>query len=87
MIILLAVIAVMSVITFVVYAVDKHRAIKGRWRIPEKVLLLMAVLGGALGATIAMYTIRHKNRKWYFVLVNVLSLIAHCALVAVSLYI
>lgn len=83
--ILIAVVAVMSCVAFVTYYVDKSRARARQWRVPEKVLLLMGVLGGAVGALIAMYTIRHKNRKWYFVLVNVLSLTVHIALLVVTL--
>jgi len=57
---------VMSVITFIVYAVDKSAAVHHRYRVPEKTLLLLAFFGGALGALLAMYTVRHKTRKWYF---------------------
>ncbi len=81
LIIVLAVIAVMSLVAYITYCIDKKRAVKGQWRVPEKVLLLMALCGGAVGATIAMYTIRHKNRKWYFVATNVLSLLLHIAVV------
>ncbi len=73
-------IGAMSLATFITYAIDKHKARRGKWRIPEKVLLLMSLFGGALGATIGMYTIRHKNRKWYFVVVNIMSLLLHIAL-------
>ncbi len=79
-IILLAIIGVMSLVAFVTYCIDKSKAKRQQWRIPEKVLLLMGVCGGALGAIIAMYNVRHKNRKWYFVLVNFASLLLHIAL-------
>ncbi|WP_294497148.1 DUF1294 domain-containing protein [uncultured Gemmiger sp.] len=46
---------------------DKSRARHGRWRIPEKVLFLTAVLGGSLGCWAGMYLFRHKTRHWYFV--------------------
>ncbi len=79
LIVALAIIAVMSLVAYVTYCIDKSRAIRGQWRISEKVLLLMALCGGAFGATIAMYTVRHKNRKWYFVATNVLSILLHIA--------
>lgn len=82
-IIFLVFVAVMSLVTFVTYSIDKSRAVKKQWRIKEKVLLLLALCGGAVGATIAMYTIRHKNRKWYFLAVNFLSLVLHIAILVV----
>ena len=68
-------ILIMSLVTSMFYIVDKSRAIKHKWRIKEKVLLTLSMFGGALGAIITMYLIRHKNRHWYFVVINFLSLI------------
>lgn len=68
---------VMSLVTFSTYAADKRKAVKKQYRIKEATLLTMSFLGGALGGLFAMYGIRHKNRKWYFVLTNVGSLILH----------
>lgn len=45
---------------------DKQRARKGAWRISEKTLFFVALLGGALGTTLGMYWFRHKTRHWYF---------------------
>lgn len=39
-----------NVVTFMIYGIDKYKAIKGKWRIPEAMLLLMAVFGGSIGA-------------------------------------
>jgi uncharacterized membrane protein YsdA (DUF1294 family) len=66
---------VMSAVAFTAYAVDKLKAKRGAWRIPEKVLLSMSCFGGALGGYLAMHTVRHKTRKWYFHLINCLGLI------------
>lgn len=77
-------IAVMSLVTFITYGIDKRRAIKKQWRIKESVLLGMALLGGAVGAILAMYGIRHKNRKWYFVAVNFISLILYIGVVVLA---
>ena len=46
--------------------VDKYRAGKAKWRIPEKTLFLPAVLGGTPGAIAGMYLFRHKTKHWYF---------------------
>ena len=70
-------IAVVSVIAFMLYAIDKAKSKrKGKARhIPEIVLLLTSVFGGAIGASIAMVLLRHKTKHWYFVVVNALFLI------------
>jgi len=54
--------AVINLIVFVMYGVDKFKAVKDMWRIPEKTLLLSAVFG-APGALLGMIVFRHKIRK------------------------
>lgn len=56
-------IAVISIITFAVFGIDKLKAIKDKWRIPEKVLFLLSIIGGSVGALLGMYTFRHKTKK------------------------
>lgn len=58
--------AIMSLVTFAVYAYDKMQARKGKWRVKEMTLLLLALLMGAPGALTAMYTLRHKTLKIKF---------------------
>ena len=70
-------IVLLSFITFIVYGVDKARARRGLWRIPEKTLLTLSFLGGAAGGLIAMQLFRHKTKHWYFYAVGVLSIILH----------
>lgn len=48
--------------------VDKHRAQKHEWRIPERTLFAAALLGGSLGAILGMYLWHHKTKHWYFVI-------------------
>lgn len=48
---------------FALFGIDKRRAKKGKWRIPEATLLLSAVLGGGVGALAGMLLFRHKTRK------------------------
>ena len=64
-----------SLITLILYGVDKIKAKLGAWRISEKVLLSFSFFGGGLGGVIAMLLFRHKTRHWYFVAVNLLGLI------------
>lgn len=54
---------VINLVTFVVYGIDKYKAKKSKWRIPERTLLLLAFLGGSLGAGIGMLVWHHKIRK------------------------
>ena len=58
--------AVINIITFAVFGIDKLKAIKDKWRIPEKVLFLLSVIGGSVGALLGMYTFRHKTKKTAF---------------------
>ena len=51
-----------NVLTFLVYGIDKRRARKDRWRIPEDTLIWLAIVGGSVGALLAMYLFRHKTR-------------------------
>ncbi len=55
-----------NVLAFVLMGIDKRRAKKNAWRIPEKTLFLPAILGGALGGVAGMRLFHHKTRHWYF---------------------
>lgn len=57
--------AVMDIFAFALYGIDKRKACRKAWRIPEKVLLASALPGG-IGAYLGMRCFRHKTRKWYF---------------------
>ena len=78
---MLLAIAALSLITFILYGVDKRRAKKGKWRIPERVLLSFSLLGGGIGGALGMKLFRHKTSHWYFTLVNILGVIIDLALV------
>ena len=71
-----------SVVTFFTYAVDKGKAKRGTWRVSEKALLSLSFFGGALGGYLAMYTVRHKTKKWYFHFAHIVGLIWQMALLA-----
>lgn len=76
-----------SFIAFCLYHSDKKKAGKGKWRIPEKVLLGIALLGGAFGSYPAMLIFRHKTKSehWYFTFCNILGLIIHITAIVLIL--
>jgi len=53
---------------FVLMLVDKFKAKKNLWRIPEKTLFLTAILGGSIGCLAGMYLVRHKTQHLSFTL-------------------
>ena len=53
-------------ISFIDMGVDKHKARKRAWRIPESTLFVLALIGGSLGSILGMHLFRHKTRHWYF---------------------
>ena len=65
---------------FILMLVDKIKAKKNRWRIPERTLIGSAVLGGSIGALLGMYTFRHKTKHLKFTLGVPAILIAQIAL-------
>lgn len=55
-----------NVITFILFGIDKAKAMMQRWRIPEKTLLMSSFLGGIIGAWFAMLSFRHKIKDKQF---------------------
>lgn len=64
--ILIVYLVIINLVSFATYAIDKIRAIDGRWRIRIVTLLGLAFLGGSVGAISAMYLLRHKTSIDYF---------------------
>ncbi len=64
--VLLGWVALMSGVGFVLMGVDKYRARRDLWRIPEKTLFTCALLGGTPGVILGMNRFRHKTRHRYF---------------------
>lgn len=58
--------ALVNLIVFALYGLDKRRAVRGAWRIPEKTLLTGTWLLGGVGAWLAMRVFRHKTRHRIF---------------------
>lgn len=59
--------AIVNVVGFILMGVDKSKAKRRKWRIPEATLFLVAAIGGSVGSWLGMYTFRHKTKHWYFV--------------------
>ena len=57
---------IINIIGFLVMYIDKQKAKKGKWRIPEKTIFIITVLGGGIGTIAGMYTFRHKTQKLHF---------------------
>ena len=66
-VILLIYIGIINLTGFILMGVDKKKAIRNAWRIPEARLFLCALLGASPGCILGMYTFRHKTKHWYFV--------------------
>ena len=76
----------MTIVTFILYGVDKGKAKKGRWRIPEKTLLLFAVCFGGLGAFLGMKIFRHKTKHTSFKILVPTFMIIQFILIAAGVY-
>ena len=77
--ILLLLVAV-NLVSFTLYGLDKLKAKKGLWRIRESMLLLIAALGGSVGALLGMEVFRHKTKHWQFKVLVPVFFILHIAL-------
>lgn len=64
--IILAYFAVITIVAFVLMGIDKHKAKKGAYRIPEASLFITALLGGSIGSVAGMLVFHHKTQHWYF---------------------
>ena len=77
---------IVNLIGFLSMYVDKRRARKHLWRIPETTLFIIAIIGGSIGSIVGMHLFRHKTRPWYFVYGMPAILIIQIALVALLIY-
>nr|WP_236649516.1 DUF1294 domain-containing protein [Rhodopirellula sp. SM50] len=74
-----------SLVTFLVYAIDKSAARRGHWRTQENTLHLLAMIGGWPGALIAQEKLRHKTRKQSFRIVFALTVLLNGAMLVTLL--
>ena len=66
-----------NVFLFVVMGIDKYKAKRHLWRVPESFLFFVAFLGGSIGGFLGMFCFRHKIRKYYFYILYLIFLIMH----------
>ncbi|MDN3651181.1 DUF1294 domain-containing protein [Thalassotalea ponticola] len=85
LLIILAYLLLMSVIAFLAFGLDKYKAKAGHWRISERTLLSLSLVGGWPGSVLAMKTFHHKQRKQSFVRLLILASIANIALLVAVL--
>jgi len=64
----LCALTVLNLSGFIITAVDKYKAKKKLWRIPEKVFFILAILGACPGIYAGLLLFRHKTRHWYFMI-------------------
>ena len=57
---------VINFLNFLIFGIDKWKARRGKWRIPEGTLIWMSIIGGGIGALMGMYLFRHKTQKRKF---------------------
>ena len=64
---LISYVIIMNIVAFCAMGIDKWKAKKRKWRIPEATLFILATVGGSIGAIAGMYTFRHKTKHRSFV--------------------
>jgi hypothetical protein len=72
---------IINILSFILYGIDKLKAIKKKKRISEKTLILIGILGGSIGSLIGMNLFRHKTKKLKFIISLPLILIIHIIVV------
>ena len=65
--ILIIYLTIVNIVGFIIMGIDKRRAIKNEWRIPEKSFFIVSLIGGSIGSWAGMYVFHHKTKHWYFV--------------------
>lgn len=73
--------AIINLAGFFSMFLDKQKAKRDQWRIPEKTLFFLALIGGSLGTTLGMHIFRHKTKHWYFKFGMPMILIVQLALI------
>lgn len=63
---ILIIIVIINIVTFIIYGIDKYKAKKGKWRIPENSLIGLAIIGGSIGAYLGMRVWHHKTMHLKF---------------------
>lgn len=66
---------IINIITFIIYGIDKYKSIKHKYRISENTLIILAIIGGALGAFLGMIIFHHKTKKKKFIIIPIILLL------------
>ena len=66
LLIIIVYVVMMNLVSFALIGIDKYKAKKKAWRIPEATLFLFAIFGGSIGSILGMFLFHHKTRHWYF---------------------
>ena len=70
-----------NLLVFILFGIDKYKAIKGKWRISEKTLIISSFCLGAIGGVLGMITFSHKTKHLKFKLLLPLAIIVNIAIV------
>lgn len=78
--------AIINLTGFMMMGIDKRKARKRAWRIPESTLFVIAFAGGSLGTTVGMHVFHHKTRHWYFLYGMPAILFLQIAIIVILIY-
>lgn len=73
---------ILNFVLLTTMAIDKMRAKKQQWRVPESTLFIMALLGGAVGGFCGMFWFHHKTQKPQFYIIYSIALLLHLSMLA-----
>lgn len=59
---------IINILTFIIYGIDKYKSIKHKYRISEATLIILAIIGGTIGAFFGMILFHHKTKKKKFII-------------------
>ncbi|MGN1481630.1 DUF1294 domain-containing protein [Porcipelethomonas sp.] len=77
---------IINIISLIIFYIDKQRAIKHQWRIPEATLLTVAFIGGSFGAYAGMKLFRHKTKHAKFYISVPLFMLLHIIIIVMGIY-
>jgi len=67
---------ILNIFGFILVSLDKYKAKNRLWRIPERSFFLLSILGGSVGVYIGLFFFNHKTRRWYFMTIIPLIILA-----------
>jgi uncharacterized membrane protein YsdA (DUF1294 family) len=76
----------MNLVAFALMGIDKRRARRGAWRVPENALFLATACFGGLGGVLGMKVFHHKTRHWYFRVFFPVLLVLQTAILAIGVH-